>query len=215
MPLYETLTGNQFHFRYYRNFLNIKYFVHFISMGWKQYILLRTSIMLIDFTVIAKTDDTLSHINLKRDMQDPKHWLSYVNKSLEFTVMYALKRKIDFTCSFNEMRIYYSSFRHCVSTISYAQFPCKLQPETKTIPIILVKIRWYDNSCQKVVTMYKLILELDKQLTLNITFNKLITRDYFGTCNLHHLTVAFGTCGDKCFKYCGRLSHFSVFHMHL
>ena len=51
------------------------------------------------------------------------------------------------------MRIYYSSFRRSVSTISYAQFPCKLQSETKTIPIILLKISWYDNSCQEVITM--------------------------------------------------------------
>ena len=109
--------------------------------------------MLIDFTEIAKTDDTLSHINWKRDM-------------LTLTVRYTLQRKTDLICSFNEMRIYYSIFRRSMSTISYAQFPCKLQSETKTIPIILLKISWYDNSCQEVITMYKLILELNKQLTL-------------------------------------------------
>ena len=184
--------------------------MYIISMAWRQYlILVINSIMIINFIIFTKTEDALSHTNWKRDIQDPKHWLAYVNKSLNLTVLYAFKRTKILTCSFNEMRIKYYSFRRFVSFISYAQFPCKLQPETKKVPIISLKISWFEDSCY--TRLYRLVFQLNLQLKLNITFNKLITRDYFGTCNLYHLTVAFGTCGDKCFKYCGRLSHFNVF----
>ena len=180
-------------------------------MAWRQYlILVINSIMIMNSIIFTKTEDALSHTNWKRDIQDPKHWLAYVNKSLTLTVLYAFKRTKTLTCSFNEMTMKYHSFRRFVSIISYAQFPCKLQPETKKVPIISLKISWFEDSCHR-IRIYKLVFQLNLQLKLNITFNNLITRDYFGTCNLYHLTVAFGTCGDKCFKYCGRLSHFSVF----
>ena len=180
-------------------------------MALRQYLILGiNSIMMIHFIIFVKTEDALSHTNWKRDIQDPKHWLAYVNKSLDLTLLYTLKRTKILTCSFNEMRISYYHFRRFVSIIYYAQFPCKLQPETKTFPLILIKISWFEDSCLR-TRIYKLIFQLNLQLTLNITFNKLFTRDYFGTCNLYHLTVAFGTCGVKCFKYCGILSHFSVF----
>ena len=178
-------------------------------MAWKQYVILITSIV-INFIMFAETRDALTHINWKSDIQDPKHWLAYVYKGLELMVMDALNETKIVTDSLNQIRIKQNSFRRLVSIISHAQFACNLQPETKTAPIISLKISWFGYSCFD-NPLYKLMFKLNKQLSLNITFNKLFTRDYFGYCFLYHLTVAFGVCGDKCFKYCGMLSHFSVF----
>ena len=179
--------------------------------SWQYVILLMSSIKIFNLTKFTKTEDALSHYNLKKDIQDAKHWLVYINKSLEITAMHTLNRTKILTCSFNQMRMKYYNFCRFVNITSYARFECKPQPETKTAPIILLIISWFEDSCYSYKRTYKLIFELNLQFTLNITFNKLITRDYFGTCNLYHLTVAFGTCGDKYFKYCGMLSHFSVF----
>ena len=153
----------------------------------------------------------MSHIDWKRDIQDPKYWLGYVDKGLDFTVIFALNRAKTLTNTLNKIRIKYYSFLRFVSIISNVQFPCKLQPETKTAPIISLKISWFEDSCRINKRTYKLVFELNLQLTLNITFNKLFTRDYFGTCHIYHLMVEFEAFGDKWFKYCGIMSHFSVF----
>ena len=119
--------------------------------------------------------------------------------------MYTLKRIKDLICSFNQMRIKYYKFRLFVNIISYAQFPCKLQPETQTPPIISLIISWFEDYCFRNKKTYKLVFELNLQLTLNITFNKLITRDYFGTCNQvlwNNVTFQCVSSFKKCFFLC-------------